>query len=253
MGRLSVSQAGLAPSSGLGQTEEMKFFWICLLLFPAFGLAQDSKKSEPLLYKPRPKGELVSEAVAQAGGQVITSREVQISYAIDQAMAVPLKKGAPPDRKSWLLKAPSEEFEKHLAQMLLELVVQLEAENFSIGQVSSDDLAAHQKHVDEQMKAWAPWQNLEASLAEVQQMITRKLRAKNFLKFKMESSGVQISDDEAKAYYEKNRVKFGNYPFAQFKDSIKEVLAQEQLQSKLRDWFEILKRKYRVQYLGQSG
>ncbi|MEZ0392275.1 MAG: hypothetical protein ACAH59_08675 [Pseudobdellovibrionaceae bacterium] len=237
----------------------MKCFSLFLLfltpfLFPQWGFSQaPPKASEPLLYQPRPQVETVSEAVAQAGPFVVTSREVIISNILDEALALPIQSGALPDRKNWILKVKSEAYSKHLAQILLEIVVQLEAENFSIGTVSNEDVSSLEKHLEVQVKGWPAWKELEISSAEIQMLIKRKLRAKNFLKFKMESSGVQISDEEAKAFYDKNRVKFGSLPFSQFKGSIKEVLAQEQLQEKLKDWFEILKRKYRVRYLGQAG
>jgi hypothetical protein len=196
------------------------------------------------------KGKLISQAVAQVSQHVITSREVSISYMIDQALAH--KKGLPLDRASWVLKENSEDFQKHLTQVLLESVVQLEAENFSVGEVSVEEIQKQVKAVDELVKGWAPWQAFDVAASEQEMMVSRKLRAKNFLKFKVETSGVQISDDEAKAFYEKNRVKFGNLPFSQFKDGIKEVLAEEQMQERLKDWFDILKRKYRVKFLGQS-
>jgi hypothetical protein len=199
------------------------------------------------------KTQIVSEAVAQAGSSIVTSREVIVSFILDQALATPFKKNGKPERKNWLLTYPSEAFSKHLAQILLEIVVQLEAENFSIGQVSQLDVLQSEKHVEELVKGWTVWKDLEVSAAEVEIALGRKLRAKNFLKFKLESAGVQISDEEAKVFYEKNRVKFGNLPFSQFKDSIKEVLAQNQLQEKLKDWIDILKRKYRVRYLGSAG
>jgi hypothetical protein len=226
---------------------------ILLLCISISSLAQTGKKSENLVFKTRPKGEIVSEAVAQAGNHVVTSREVQISSIFDQSLATPNKKAAEIDRKNWLVEAKTEAFNQALAQVLLELVVQMEAENFAVGQVSQEDIQTYEKHAQEQVKDWKPWQELEVSELERQQILMRKLRARNFLKFKTESSGVQISDDEAKRYYEKNRVKFGNSPFAQFREHIKEALAQTQLQEKLKDWFEILKRKYRVHYLGQSG
>ncbi len=216
--------------------------------------ATPAGKADSLHFKPRPKGEVITEAVAQAGEHVVTSREVLISNILDQASMTPLaKKGGVVDRRDWLLQPKTEAYSKHLAQILLEIVVQLEAENFAIGQVTPSEVQAFEKHVEDQVKGWSAWQELEVSPAEMQQMILRKLRSKNFLKFKMESSGVQISDEEAKAFYEKNRVKFGNMPFVQFKDGIKEVLAQNQLQEKLKDWFDILKRKYRVRYLGALG
>jgi hypothetical protein len=218
--------------------------------------AQENKPSgsaEALSLKVRPKGEVVSEAVAQAGSHVITSREVLISNILDQALATPHKKGITPPRTDWLLPATGEAFSRHLAQVLLEIVVQMEAENFSIGQVSQVEVLNNEKHIQDMVKGWQPWVDLEVSSGEMQQMILRKLRAKNFLNFKMESSGVQISDEEARAFYEKNRVRFGNLPFAQFKAGIKEVLAQKELQEKLKGWFDILKRKYRVRYLGGAG
>jgi hypothetical protein len=233
----------------------MKWLGIFFILLSSLRLeAQTSTKaSDTLVFKPRPKGEVVTEAAAQAGAHVVTSREVIISYIMDEAMSTPIKKGASPDRKNWQIDVKSDAYAKHLAQILLEVVVQLEAENFSIGQVSPSEVSTFQKQIEEQVAGWEPWQRLEVSTVEMQQTLMRKLRAKNFLKFKMESSGVQISDDEARSFYEKNRVKFGNLPFAQFKDSIKEVLAQNQLQDKLKDWFDILKRKYRVRYLGASN
>lgn len=232
---------------------------LCILLFsiPVFAQTPQAPavapKAETLPFKTRPKGEVISEAVAQAGTHVVTSREAQISFALDQALATQLKKISEADKKAWWTEPKAETFPKALAQVLLELVVQMEAENFSVGQVSPEDMQAYEKHALEHLKNWKPWQGLEVSQLELQQMLMRKMRAKNFLKFKTESSGVQISDDEARRYYEKNRVKFGNQPFLQFKDGIKQVLAQEQLQERLKDWFEILKRKYRVHYLGQSG
>jgi len=227
--------------------------WFCILLISINVWAQDPKKTEAVVLKTRPKGEIVSEAVAQAGTHVVTSREVQISHVLDQVLATPIKKTTEAERNTWWTESKAESFTKSLAQVLLELVVQMEAENFSIGQVNQDEMQSFEKHAQELLKGWNQWQGLEVSQLEMQQLLMRKLRAKNFLKFKTESSGVQISDDEAKKFYEKNRVKFGNLPFAQFKDNIKQALAQEQLQDKLKDWFEILKRKYRVHYLGQSG
>jgi hypothetical protein len=204
--------------------------------------------ADPVPFK---KGKVVSEAVAQAAGHVVTSREVQISYALAQAMSeqsLPLKEKK--KTSDWVLKPGEEAFKQHLAQILLEMVVNKEAENFSIGEVDGQEIAKAEKQAKDVLKDWNFWQALEVAPSELNQMIIIKLRARNFLKFKSETSGVQISDDEAKEYYEKNRVKFGNLPFSQFKENIKDVLAQELLQEKLKDWFDILKRKYRVKVLG---
>lgn len=194
------------------------------------------------------KGKLISEAVAQVADEVITSRGILISYAIDQALAQ--KKAPPKDRSVWLLTVNSEAFQKHITQVLLESVVQLEAQNFSVGEITAKDIQASSQHLNEMVKGWSSWAELQVSASEAEKMISRKLRAKNFLKFKVETSGVQIPDEEARLFYNKNKAKFGNLPFADFKESIREVLAEEQMQEKLKDWFEILKRKYKVKFLG---
>jgi hypothetical protein len=126
----------------------------------------------------------------------------------------------------------------------------MEAENFSVGQMTTAEVQSAMAQVKSMVAGWAPWKDLEVSNVELEQMMTRKLKARRFLKFKTETSGVHVRDDEARAYYEKNRVKFGNLPFEQFKHQIKEYLSQELLQERLKDWFEILKRKYRVKLLG---
>ncbi len=253
----------IAAPESLRQTGSMTSSRSLILLLLALGFlfpadrifaAQALDTSSPgLNYKTPSKGRMVSQAVAQVGNHVITSREVIVSHIIDQALLLsPAKNTTVLTHKDWILKEDSEAFQKTLAQILLELVVQAEAENFSVGQVTAEEMTSHEKHLDEQVKAWQDWKNLEVTSGEVQNALARKIRAKNFLKFKTESSSVQISDEEAKTFYEKNRVKFGNLPFVQFKVSIKEVLAQEQLQDKLKDWFDILKRKYRVKYLGKA-
>lgn len=222
---------------------------------------------------------VVSHALAIAAGHVISSREVKISYIIDQALAMPLEKEAADKagesqvvknkkkssiksvnqaanqislKDQWLLVNESSDFQAHLAQVLVEIVVSAEAENFSIGQVDNEEMERWRKHLQEQTQGWAPWKTFEVQTDELSTILNRKLRAKNFLKFKMEASGVTVSEDEVKQYYEKNRVKFGNMPFDQFRQSIRDKLTQDQTQDRLKDWFDILKRKYRVRMLSNQ-
>ncbi len=221
---------------------------------------------------------VVSQAMAVAAGHVISSREVKISYIIDQALAMPLDIADKPAESTtvkskkkesvkagshsashhsslkdqWLLANESPDLQAHLAQVLVEIVVSAEAESFSIGQIDKEELERWQKHLQEQTQSWAPWKTFEVQQDELSGILNRKMRAKNFLKFKMEASGVTVSEDEVKQYYEKNRVKFGNMPFAQFRQSIRDKLTQDQTQDRLKDWFDILKRKYRVRLLSNQ-
>ncbi len=223
------------------------------------------------------KGTLQTEALAQVGEHVITSREILISNFVEKALTVNSnvdlkdKKNSSETKKSksnqaalpskgnleakpnqWSLTVGSEAFQKYLAQVILESVIQLEAENFAVGAVTQADMAGQIRLVEDRVRAVPEWTSLEVEEVELTRILNRKIRAQNFLKFKMETSGVVVSDDEVKTYFEKNRVKFGNMPLDQFKEGIREVLAQEQLQEKLKDWFEVLKRKYHFKMLGQS-
>lgn len=225
---------------------KLQLFSPLILMIFALGLSNARAANNPT--------QVVSQAVGQADTHVVTSREVQISWIIDKAMQVPApKKGSPlptPNRSDWILKIEGTEFQRHLSQVLLELVVSMEAENFSIGQVPATEVQTSVAHVKEMVAGWQPWKDFEVSNTELDQMMGRKLKARNFLKFKTDTSGVRVTEKDISQYYEKNRLKFGNTPLAQVKNQIRDYLSQELLQERLKDWFEILKRKYRVKLLG---
>lgn len=188
-------------------------------------------------------GTPVMTAVGRVGNQVVTTREVQMAVLIEKANLGSVVKDVMP------AKPGSEEFTKALTQTMLEHVVAQEAENFSVAELGQDELKEKLRQLQTLLKGSLAWSKLEVSDRELEVFMSRKLRTSRFLKFKSDSAGVQISDSEALGYFEKNRVKFGPLPFENFKTGIKEYLAQEQLSEKLKDWFEVLKRKYRVQYL----
>ncbi len=200
--------------------------------------------STQLLSAPAFAAVVVSESVGQVAETVITSREVQIAAVIDQVL-YPVK-GSAGIRE---LKVESSEFRQQVANVLLEAVVSIEAENFNVGTVSEDDLVVAINKVGRATAGNAYWNRLEVTDAELSRVTSRKLVAKAFLKFKSNSMLGMITDQEAQAYYEKNRVKFGSMPFANFRDNIKSFLAQQQLEERLRSWFEIIKRKYKVRNL----
>lgn len=196
------------------------------------------------------QGVPISEALAQANGVVVTSREIQVSDWLEQFI-----NGSFESVKSYKftnLQMESEEFRKAIGQSLLELVVQLEAENFSVGQVNPEEAATLKLKFSETQKNRPEWQTLEVSTPELEKWIYRKLRARNFLKFKTETSGVQISDDEVKQYFQKNSVKFSGIQLHEVQETIRELLTRQQVENRLHDWFEILKRKYHVRFLGRA-
>lgn len=186
---------------------------------------------------------LVTETVGQVSDYVVTSREVQISMAIG-GILFPTEKTP----KSGLveMRPGQQEFNNAVTQVLLEQVVALEAENFNVASVSAEEVASSLAKIEKAVSGKAYWAQIEPTSAEVKKFTTRKLVAKSFLKFKTNSMSGIITDQEAQAYYENNRAKFGSTPFVDFKENIKTFLAQQQLEERLRTWFEAIKRKYKV-------
>ncbi len=182
---------------------------------------------------------VVTEAVGQVADYVTTSREVQITTAIERIVFSN-------KANSIELRLDQPDFANAVTSVLLEVVVAMEAETFSVAGVSDKDIELGISKVQKTVAGKAYWGQLEVSDAELKKFVTRKFVAKNFLKFKTNSMAGIITDQEAEAYYEKNRLKFGNVPFASFKENIKTFLAQQQLEERLRSWFEVIKRKYKV-------
>lgn len=185
---------------------------------------------------------LVTQTVGQVAEHVVTSREVQISMVIENILFPPKK----PLGGLYEIRPGQEEFRSAVTSVLLESVVALEAENFNVANISDEELGAALAKVEKATSGKDYWGALEVSPAELHKFTLRKLTAKSFLKFKTNSMTGIITDQEAQAYYDKNRVKFGSLPFSSFKENIKSFLAQQQLEERIRSWFEVIRRKYKV-------
>lgn len=196
------------------------------------------------MFSPAQAATLVSESVGQAGDYVITSREVQISSAIEDVLF-----SEKPVTGILEVRTDHPVYRSAVANVLLEVVVALEAENFNVGTVAAEDLLRALVKIEKSLGGKPFWVRLEVSTAELKKFTSRKLVAKSFLKFKSNSMVGIITDQEAQSYYDKNRIKFGSMPFSNFKENIKTFLAQQQLEERLRSWFEVIKRKYKVRNL----
>lgn len=210
----------------------------------------------PTATKPAPSATplLRLRAVGQVGDQVISSRDVILSgvieqwlYAIQDRPSETLRRS---EKESWFLKLDTPEFRDQLSRVMIDLMINLEAENFAVAEVSQLDLQRYSTRLMIDFAIVPAWRAWDPQIGEVQLILKRKLRSRAFLEFKSEGSNQLVTDEEAKTYFEAHRSKFGPYPFDQFRKSIKEVLAREKTDQKLKEWFEVLKKKYRVRFLG---
>lgn len=185
---------------------------------------------------------VVTQTVGQVSDQVVTSREVQISMVIENI----LFPGKDSGKGLYEIRPGQESFRNAVTSVLLESVVALEAENFSVANVPESELAADIAKIEKIVAGKAYWNSLEVSPLELRKLALRKLTAKSFLKFKTNSMTSIVTDQDVQAYYDKNRVKFVGMPFENFKENIRTFLAQQQLEERIRSWFEVIKNKYKV-------
>lgn len=189
-----------------------------------------------------PAPELISRAVGEVKDHIVTSREVQVSSMVEDAMYSTQK-------NSKEIKSPSPElamFRKDIASTLLEWVVSLESSNFNVANVSKNEVEDAVRSVQVRLAGNGSWLKLQVAPVELAGVVERKMRAKKFIRFKADSSVVPITDTEAKKYFEDNRLKFGDLPFENFKENIKTFLGRQQVEKRLKDWFDVLQSKYKV-------
>ncbi|MBL7543589.1 MAG: hypothetical protein JNL11_07210 [Bdellovibrionaceae bacterium] len=181
---------------------------------------------------------LISKIVGTAADQVITSREVQIVNMLEHGLLA--------DKNLSLISSEDTRFNVEVGQVLLEVVVQAESNVFEFNQVTDDEFKAMMEKIQKNVVPTKEWKNLQVSTPELEKFLKRKLVAKKFIRVKSDSMKGFITDSEAKEYFDKNRLKFGQVPFVQFKENIKTFLSQQQLEERLKAWFEIIKKKYKV-------
>lgn len=200
----------------------------------------------------------VNQSLAQVGTLIVTKRDVQILYAMTQ---IDLNKDNDDSKlkskkpiKKINLFLPETELTEFLTQAVLDSMVAQESDSFVSKEVSAlevkvNALAVHYEPLLAQDALMGP---LKIEYKEIHDLVLRKLKAQSFLKFKTESLVVLVSDEEIKQYFQKNRVKFGSAPLEAVKENIRQYLVTQQIQDKLKEWFEILKRKYKVKYFSVS-
>jgi len=191
---------------------------------------------------------LLSATVAQVGTQVITSRDITIASAIDYWSRMKLDKKKR-NRAEAFAKVNSENFKNQLSLVILDYLVLFEAESFAIGQISVETVRQQAAEIADYFSEVKEWKALQVKNLELESAVSRTLRAKNFIKYKTETMGLLITDQEVKEYYDKNRLRFGGVEMDKIKESIREYMSQKELESKLKDWVQALKKKYHVRMM----
>lgn len=184
---------------------------------------------------------LVSSQAGRVLDHIVTTREVMANVLIESALGQ--KKSL---QRLSVEKPDTREFIRETSAVLLEWAIYNESESSQTAALASADLAEAKSKVQRALRQNVKWQALKVEPRELDAMLERKLRAQKFVQFKIEASAVPISDREAKEYFEANKLKFEDKPFETFKGTIKTFLERQQVDRRLKDWFELLQVKYKV-------
>ncbi len=186
---------------------------------------------------------VVSKIVGELGTTkyFLTSREVQINNYLGQLLMQ--MNGSKKVLK--LVHLEDKDFPAETNEVLLEWVIYKEALDFENG-LKVNDIQKEIKYVQENTKQASAWTNLEVSADEMKQILERKILVRKFMQLKSDSSKIPVSDAEAEIYFQKNKNKFGNLPFESFRENIKSFLQNTQTEQRLKNWYEVLNRKYKV-------
>ncbi len=190
---------------------------------------------------------LITTGAGRAGDIVITSREVMMAHMIENALYHFAKdKVPPPAIKSADVRSP--EFVSETTTAVLEAAIDLESKNYKGTKFMSTDMAVQNnvKLVLQRLKNDKIWASLAVTKNEVEELVRRKMRTKEFIRFKMESSTIPATDREAEEYFNANKMKFENLPYENFRENIKGYLTKQQVDRRMKDWFELLQNKYQV-------
>jgi hypothetical protein len=187
----------------------------------------------------------ITMSAGRVADQVVTSREVVINQMVENFL---YRKTIGESARVRLTPAMAKErvFVRETTAVLLEMAVYLEAESFSQGAVDEKQVRANVKKTQSHYKRDSVWTSLQVSDKELEKMIRAKIRAKDFIKFKVDSATIPITDKEAEDYFAANRFKFESLSLENYMPTIKSYLTKQQVDKRLKDWFELLQSKYRI-------
>jgi hypothetical protein len=191
---------------------------------------------------------VLSRVVGEVADIIITTRDVKISYAVEQAFK--RKKAFEPVEES------SSKFPALVNEALLEWMLYAEAEAIK----SEEATPAEKQRLEQDLNGlirgseaaaeW--WKRLEVTAEEKRRFLDRKIRSKKLIQFRTQSSYVTVTDRDAQAYYQQNKLKFGSTPFEKLKDNIRSFLEQQNAEARLKDWLTILQKKYNVKHFASK-
>lgn len=178
------------------------------------------------------QAKILIATVAQVKNHVITSREVAVHKQLDGVLG-----------KRFENFTEGSETEEVIREWLLFL----EASTFYNSKVSDKRVEKHIGLAKTRLGNSKEWQRLGVTGSELRQKVQRRLEANRIYTFKKKASVLPVSLSEIETEYSQNRIRYGNESFDEVKEKIRQNKVEQNLQTRMEQWFTILERKYKVQ------
>lgn len=197
----------------------------------------------------------INEALFQVGRQVISTRDVQVSALISDwnlyRQVLQKRSGVEPFQLKLLEKADPR-FEGQVQRLVVETLLVLEAQQFSLAPLEINKLQAQAKEILAGLTSQAIQKSQLWTELEILQSLERSSQAQAFMEFLTQSFTLEISEAQIQQHYEKNRVRFGPFPLKDFRDTIREFLLREAREARLTDRIESFRKKHKVRRAAQN-
>ena len=169
----------------------------------------------------------------------MSSRDVMASYYINRFLE------APGGRPIQSLKVTDPNFSKEVSDFLLETAVYLESRGF--GKPPSEDLIEQAlPTLQARGQRLAHWRSLGLGVSEVRELLKRKLKANQMIRFKLDFAGVFVMDYEVRNHFKRHQKKFKGASLNSVKEEIKQQIEKKRREEGLKKWFEVLQIKFKV-------
>lgn len=185
---------------------------------------------------------LSNSTLGQVGEEIITTRDVEIHYMVVHSLYHYKSKASKfPLNKSVL--------NKEISSFMLEEMVFQEAKEFQLAKVPRAEIMKKSTMALSRIlrspyaKVWKAW---KVETVELDKFIHRNLRARKLISVKRKSAEVLVSEAEVDNYLKANEIKEEDRENKLYRKTVKSFLGRKQGEQRLREWFQVLKSKYKV-------
>lgn len=191
-----------------------------------------------LLFSSSLSAKVLVKTIGQVKSHVITSRELSIHEKVKKNLGDSFE---------------SFQADSSFEQVIKEWLLYLEAIAFYNTKISEQEVKLKKQTLLGKLKSEEGWSQLQVTDQELTEKVRRRLEAERLYTFKKKASVLPVSLGEVETEYTQNRVRYGALSFEEAKPQIQKNKVRENLQRRLKQWFRVLEKKYKVQRFTEIG